>query len=68
MKGLGLNLRIWGAIAGFLAGVLILWPHFGWRLLVLAVIIILGYLCGRYFELKPELRTRLRELFANLFR
>jgi uncharacterized membrane protein len=55
--------RIWGAIAGFIVSILILWPSAGWRLLVVAIIVLIGYTVGNYLE-----SEEVREKFFDLFR
>jgi len=60
--------KIWGAVSGFIVSILILWPDFGWRLLVIAIFVAIGYGLGRYLEAGEETRERLRELFSALFR
>lgn len=60
--------RVWGSLIGFGVGLLILWPAVGWRLLVLAIFVLIGYLIGRYLEGGEELRERLKELISLLFR
>jgi uncharacterized membrane protein len=58
-----LSLKIWGAIAGFIVSILILWPSAGWRLLVVAIIVLIGYGIGHYFESEEEVRSRFFDLF-----
>ncbi len=63
-----LSPRLVGAVFGLLIGVIILWPHVGWRLVILAVLLVLGYLLGRYFEVSPEIKEKFRDFLAQLFR
>lgn len=60
--------RIWGAIAGFIISILILWPHAGWRLLVVAIIVFIGYGLGYYLESGREVREKFKEFISLLFR
>lgn len=60
--------RVWGGLIGFAIALLILWPAVGWRLLVMAIFVLLGYLVGRYLEGGEEFRERLKELISLLFR
>ncbi|MGQ9477972.1 MAG: DUF2273 domain-containing protein [Candidatus Bipolaricaulia bacterium] len=60
--------RVWGGLIGFAVGLLILWPGLGWRLLVMAIFVLIGYLIGRYLEGGEELRERLKELISLIFR
>jgi len=60
--------RILGAIAGLIISILILWPRAGWRLLVVAVIILIGYIVGYYLESGREVREKFREIISLLFR
>lgn len=60
--------RVWGAVLGFLVSILILWPGFGWRLLIMAIIVLIGYGIGRYLESGEEVREKLKELISLLFR
>jgi len=60
--------RIWGAIGGFIVSILILWPSAGWRLLVVATIVLIGYNVGYYLEAGKEVREKFRELISLLFR
>jgi len=58
-----LSPRIWGAIVGFIISILILWPRAGWRLLVVAVIILIGYGVGYYLGSGREIREKFLDLF-----
>lgn len=60
--------RIWGAIGGLVVSILILWPSAGWRLLVVAVIVCIGYNVGYYLEAGKEVRERFKEFVSLLFR
>lgn len=60
--------RIWGAIGGVIISILILWPHAGWRLLIVAIIALIGYGVGYYLESGSEGRERFKELISLLFR
>ncbi|MCR4404782.1 MAG: DUF2273 domain-containing protein [Candidatus Acetothermia bacterium] len=60
--------KVWGAISGFVVSILILWPGFGWRLLIIAILVLIGYTVGRYLEAGEETRERIRELLSTLFR
>jgi hypothetical protein len=60
--------RVWGGLIGFGVGLLILWPAVGWRLIVMAIFVLLGYLVGRYLEGGEEFRQRVKELISLLFR
>ncbi len=59
-----LSWKVWGAIAGFILSILILWPSAGWRILVVAIIVLIGYGVGYYFESGEEVRDK----FLGLFR
>lgn len=63
-----LSPRIWGAITGFIISILILWPRAGWRLLVVAVIVLIGYNVGYYLESGREIREKFKEFISLLFR
>jgi len=58
---------IWGSLIAVLLGLLILYPEFIFRLLVLAALAIVGYAVGKLLE-SSERRARLRELFGEFFR
>jgi uncharacterized membrane protein len=60
--------RIWGAIGGVIVSILILWPHVGWKLLVVAIIVLIGYTVGYYFESGREVREKFKEFISLLFR
>lgn len=60
--------KVWGAVFGFLVSILILWPSIGWRLLIIAIIMLIGYGIGHYLESGEEVRERVKELISFLFR
>jgi uncharacterized membrane protein len=59
--------RVWGAVLGFVISILILWPSIGWRLLIMAIIVLIGYNIGRYLESGEEVREKFKELISLLF-
>ena len=63
MQVVRLSPSILGALLGTLVGLVILYP----QLLIVLILTVAGYLIGRIWE-SEELRAKIRELFAMLFR
>jgi hypothetical protein len=58
---------IWSSLIAVLLGLLAFYPTFIFRLLILALLAVVGYAIGKLLE-SSERRARLRELFSELFR
>lgn len=57
--------RIWGVVLALLAGVLILTINF-WRTLLLSVLIFTGYMIGRAFDGKGDVKERVRGILDRI--